>query len=165
MNIFARMWSPVIYPFKDQLLESQLLQDSFNQLAQIGRWWQNLSASGRTLRRGPRRLCTFPHLHVFSPERAWEVKLTVSAYVLLTGDGRSRSDDSQQSVADDVPGPSAMVVHVSNILLYEPSEDTAAASSCPPAGLWGDTCPGVWALSVQRQVRVSEQSGELQTHN
>lgn len=86
MNIVARMWSPVMYPFKDQLWENQLLQDSFSQLVQIGRWWQNRSASGRTYRLGPRRLCTFPdHVmscHVFSPQK---VKLTVFACIINRG--------------------------------------------------------------------------------
>lgn len=64
--MYAKMWSPVLNPFKHQLLESRLLQDSFSQLVQTGRWWQNLSASGRTLRLGPQRFCAFPNHHIFS---------------------------------------------------------------------------------------------------
>lgn len=65
-------------------------------------------------------------------------------------------DDSQQPASDDVPGPSALVLHLSDILMYEPSENPAAASSSPSARLRGDTCPGVWALGVQWQVGKDE---------
>lgn len=93
-----------------------------------------------------------------------------SLLVSLTGDRCVPSpDDSQQPAADDVPGPSALVVHLSDIFLYEPAENTAAASSSSPAQLRGNTCPGVWALDLQRQVSQSGQeseneimSGELQ---
>lgn len=49
----------------------------------------------------------------------------------------------QQPVADDVPGPPALVLHLSDLLLHEQAEDTAAASSCTPAPLRRYTCPGV----------------------
>lgn len=39
----------------NQLLASQLLPGSCSQRVQTGRWWQNLSANGRTLRAAPRR--------------------------------------------------------------------------------------------------------------
>lgn len=41
-----------------QLWESRPLRDSCSQPAGTGSWWQNLSASGRTLKAGPRR-CVF----------------------------------------------------------------------------------------------------------
>ncbi len=75
--------------------------------------------------------------------------------VSLTGERIVPTDHSQQPAADDVPRPSALVLHFSDIFLHEPAEDTAAASSSSPAKLRGNTCPGVWALSVQWQVSKS----------
>ena len=81
---------------------------------------------------------------------------------LLTGERRRPPDDSQQPAADDVPGPQALVVHLSDVFLYEPAENAAAASSRSPAQLRGNTCPGVWALSLQRQVSESGQRNSNQ---
>lgn len=61
----SNMWS-VLCALTQQLLESRPLQDSYSQLVQTGRWWQNLSASGRILKVGPRRCVNISWpLHLF----------------------------------------------------------------------------------------------------
>lgn len=64
-----RVGPPVYLPLNHQLWESPLLQGSFRQPVQTGRWWQSPSASGRTSRQHPPRLCT-PDAHRQQGEEA-----------------------------------------------------------------------------------------------
>lgn len=90
--------------------------------------------------------------HVYSSSSRGS-NLTWCPPVSLAGSQRGPSDHSQQPAPNDVRRPSTLVVHVSDIFVYEPAEDAAAASSGSPAQLRGNTCPSVWALGLQRQVR------------
>lgn len=114
--------------------------------------WQNIES-------GTSKVSTVPDLYIFVQQTSKEAnqRSWPSPLVSLTGDRHARPDNSQQPIANDVPGPSALVVHVSDIFLYEPAEDAAAASSSSPAQLRGNTCPGVRTLSLQRQVSESQQ--------
>lgn len=71
--------------------------------------------------------------------------------IYLPGETCFTSDNSQQPAADDVPGPSALVLHISNLFLHEPTENTASAPPSSSPQLRGTPCPGVWALGLQWQ--------------
>ncbi len=66
-----------------QLLESPPLQGSCSQLAQTGRWWQSLSASGRTLRVGPRRCAHFLTTDSLSVSLSLSLSLNIYVYVYI----------------------------------------------------------------------------------
>lgn len=88
----------ILCPLEYQLWENRPLRGSFSQRVQTGRWWQNLSASGRTLRVGPRRLCTFPELYMLLlKKKNNEAKLTISACVLWQG-----KDDAPQTTVSNL---------------------------------------------------------------
>lgn len=144
------------FPLERQLLESRLSQESSSRPVRTGRWWLSHSASGRTSRPRRPRSATAPdswaglaaarggqpdHLHLFM--------------LSLSGLRLAARRHHQQPVTDDVPGPPALVVHLSDLLLHEQAEDAAAASSQPPPRLRRYTCAGVWALSLQWPVRES----------
>lgn len=62
-----------------------------------------------------------------------EVINPASSCCLFSGLRLTAALHGQQPAADDVPGPTALVVHLSDLLLHEPAEDAAAAASGPPA--------------------------------
>lgn len=60
-----------------QPLENQPLPDSFSQLVQTGRWWQNLWACGRTFRQGTQRSCSFQFHPICSHQLSQESVLNI----------------------------------------------------------------------------------------
>lgn len=78
MGAFSTRMRFVLLSTHKQPLENQPLPGSFSQLVQIGRWWQNLWACGRTFRRGTRRSCSFQFQHLCSLQLPQEPVLTIS---------------------------------------------------------------------------------------
>lgn len=127
-----------------QLLESRLWQESSSRPVQTGRWWLSRSASGRTSRPRRPRSATAPDAWAgLAAARGGQPDHLRLFMLSLSGLRLAARRHHQQPVADDVPGPPALVVHLSDPLLHEQAEDAAAASSRPPPRLRRYTCPGV----------------------
>lgn len=86
------------------------------------------------------KVCTRPHPNNSSQE--WKHS-HMNDPCCLPGARHVLPDHREQPAPDDVPGPPALVLHIPDLLLHEPLQNTAAASSCTSAELTGIPCPGV----------------------
>lgn len=70
--------------------------------------------------------------------------------------------DSRQLVANDVSRPQTLVLHLSDIFLYEPYAHAAAAASRTVTASRRRCCTGVWTFHLQWQVNSCTRTSSLQ---